>query len=79
MNELTNGEIIPTSGRSLMFKVELHGGTAKFFNELSDGSPEELKNFDGNESALDRRFKHEIVDGERYYFSFTGAAKAFYK
>ena len=79
MNELTHGQAVPESGRAYRFKVELNGGTAKFYNVLSSGAPEEVMSFDGTETALERRFNHEIVEGEEWYFEFTGGAKAFYR
>lgn len=79
MNELTDGQIIPESGRPYRFKIELNGGTAKLYNILSTGVPEEVVLFNGDESARERRFNHEILEGEKWYFEFTGAAKAFYR
>ena len=79
MKELTNMEIVPANGRPYNFRVELHGGTAQFVNILSTGQPEELRFFDGSESALKRRFKHEITEGDDYYFVLNGGAKAFYR
>jgi hypothetical protein len=79
MNEAPANQVIPESGREYRFKVELFGGTASFWNELSDGTPELVMFFDGTEKALERRFNHEIVQGEKWYFTFTGLAKAFYR
>lgn len=79
MNELTHGQVIPDTGKLYRFKIELNGGSAIFYEELSDGTPEALKTFDGTEEPLKRRFKHEVVEGEKCYFHFTGGAKAFYR
>lgn len=79
MIELSDNQEIPGNGRTLRFKVELHGGTAIFNNVLSNGQSEVVKEFNGTESALERRFNHEIVEGEKWYFTFTGGAKAFYR
>ena len=79
MNELAANQIIPESSRLYRFKVELLGGTASFWNVLSDGTPELVMLFDGTESAVQRRFNHEIVEGEEWYFTYTGDAKAFYR
>lgn len=79
MKELQNLEVIPASGRRYNFRVELHGGGADFVNILSDGSTEVVRAFDGSESALERRFKHEITEGDDYYFELRGGAKAFYR
>ena len=80
MNELAANQIIPESSRLYRFKVELlGGGTASFWNVLSDGTSELVMLFDGTESAVQRRFNHEIVQGEQWYFTYTGAAKAFYR
>lgn len=79
MNELQNNERVPESGKTLRFKVELHGGNAAFTNKLSDGSDEQVKVFDGSETPLDRRFNHEVVEGEEWFFVLSGGAKAFYR
>lgn len=79
MKQIAHGQAIPESGRAYRFKVELNGGSAKFYNKLSSGSAEEVMSFDGSETALERRFNHEIVEGEEWYFEFTGGAKAFYR
>jgi len=79
MNELAANERIPQSGRTYRFKVELHGGTATFYNMLSNGTPEAVKVFDGSEEAVKRRFNHEVVEGEEWYFEYSGGAKAFYR
>ncbi|MFS1704658.1 hypothetical protein [Alteromonas sp. AMM-1] len=79
MKELQSLEVLPASGRLHNFRVELHGGDADFVNVLSDGSPETVRTFDGTESALERRFKHEITEGDDYYFILRNGAKAFYR
>lgn len=79
MKELSTGERIPASGRPYSFRVELHGGTATFNNVLSDNTPEIIKTFDGSETALKRRFKHEVTEGDEYYFDLQNGAKAFYR
>ena len=79
MNELLAQQVVPHSGRSLRFKVELHGGSATFYNMLSDGTPEAVMTFNGSEDAIKRRFNHEVVEGEEWWFEFTGNAKAFYR
>lgn len=79
MKELQSLEVIPASGRRHNFRVELHGGDADFVNTLSDGNPEVVRTFDGTESALERRFKHEITEGDDYYFVLRNGAKAFYR
>ena len=79
MLELADLQRIPESSRPYYFKVELHGGEATFYNLLSTGQPEAVKVFDGSESAIDRRFKHEIVEGEDWYFGLTGGAKVLYR
>lgn len=79
MKELNHQQVIPESGRNLFFKVELHGGSAKLYNLLSDGTPEAVYNFDGTEEPLKRRFKNEILEGDTWYFELTGGAKAFYR
>ena len=78
MKELQSLEVLPASGRRYNFRVELHGGSADFVNILSDGSTEVVKAFDGSESALERRFKHEVTEGDDYYFVLYDEAKAFY-
>lgn len=79
MKELQSLEVIPASGRRHNFRVELYGGDADFVNLLSDGNPEVVRTFDGTESALERRFKHEITEGDDYYFVLRNGAKAFYR
>lgn len=79
MKEVQNGEMIPASSRPYNFRVELHGGSAGFVNLLSDNTPEEVRSFDGTETALERRFKHEITEGDHYYFILNNGAKAFYR
>ena len=79
MQELIANQSIPESSRVLRFKVELYGGTATLYNKLSDGTPEAVRIFDGEEPPTARRFNHEIVEGEEWYFEYTGKAKAFYR
>ena len=79
MKELQSLEVIPASGRRHNFRVELHDGSADFVNVLSNNSTEVVRTFDGTESALDRRFKHEITEGDDYYFVLRDGAKAFYR
>lgn len=79
MKEVASLEVLPTNGRRLNFRVELHGGSADFVNVLSNGSPEVVRTFDGSESALERRFRHEITEGDDYYFELRNGAKAFYR
>lgn len=79
MKELQSLEVLPASGRRYNFRVELHGGDADFVNILSTGDTEVVRTFDGTESALDRRFKHEVTEGDDYYFVLRNGAKAFYR
>ena len=77
MKELLSNQLVEESSRPRRFKVELHGGTATMFNELSNGQQEAVYLFDGTESAAERRFDQEIVSGEKWWFEYTGGAKAF--
>ena len=79
MKELQNLEVLPANGRRVNFRVELHGGSADFVNILSNGQPEIVRTFNGSETALEGRFKHEITEGDDYYFELRGGAKAFYR
>jgi hypothetical protein len=77
VEELLSGTHVRESGRPLFFKVELHGGIAIFYNELSNGDPEALYTFNGTETAIERRFNFEIVEGEKFWFDLSGGARAF--
>lgn len=38
-----------------------------------------VMSFDGTKTALQRRFNHKFVEGEEWYFEFTGGAKTIFR